>query len=135
MIALIGQTIETVATVASFVFPIPTTNIQIFWSLLGAQFGRSFGKQLDQGIQAGDTFQGLTDWQKDIVKRILDFTHHWWVGGFLWLYATEINNLMIDGGTGFIIPLTFFGFGLMVDDMRDIENLKRRFNGKPDDDQ
>ena len=115
--------------VGGFLFPIPTTNLEIFWTLLGAQFGRSFGKKLDQGIQAGDWFKSLSPTWRGIIKRILDFTHHWQYGGILWLYSTEISLRL--GNPAYSIPILFFGFGLMLDDIRDIDNLKRRFNNTP----
>ncbi len=108
-----------------FDIPIPTSNLEIFWLLLGMQFGRSFGKKLDQGIQSGTWFNKLKDWEKGIVKRILDFFHHWWVGGLLWLYATDIALRL--GLSHHVIAITFFGVGLLLDDIRDIDNLKRRY--------
>lgn len=111
-------------TVGQFVFPIPTTNIQIFWTLLGANFGRSFGKKLDQGIQASEWFKSLDPLSKNFVKRVLDFTHHWWIGGLLWLYADAIA---VGRLSGYVTEIMFFGYGLLIDDLRDIDNLKRRY--------
>lgn len=113
--------------VGGFLFPIPTANLEIFWTLLGAQFGRSFGKKLDQGIQKGEWFLSLSPPWKGIIKRVLDVTHHWWIGGGLWLYADLIAGKL--GLMNYSTEILFFGFGLMLDDLRDIENLKRRFNG------
>ena len=111
--------------IGSFIFPVPSTNLELFWLLLGMQFGRSFGKKLDQGIQAGTTFNNLPEWVRGVVKRLLDFMHHWQYGGVIWLYATEIALAL--GLPNRVPEILFFGLGLMVDDIRDVENLKRRY--------
>ena len=111
--------------IGSFTFPIPSTNLELFWLLLGMQFGRSFGKKLDQGIQAGTTFKNLPEWVRGVVKRLLDFTHHWWIGGFLWIYPTLFASLILFPNS--VVEVTFFGLGLMADDLRDVDNLKRRY--------
>ena len=117
--------------IGDFVFPIPSDNYQIFWALMGAQFGGSFGSELDYGIQESEWFKKQNPWVQGFIKRALDFLHHWWMGAFLWLYAVNVASFI--GSQTLKIPIMFFGFGLMVDDLRDIENLKRRYKVGVDD--
>jgi hypothetical protein len=130
MLYLIQQVVNTTATsIGSFTFPVPTENIEIFWTLAGIQFAYSFGSQLDQDITAGDWFKGLKGWRQGLVKRVLDVTHHWIYGGILWLYADKIAVLIKHPSWN--IPILFFGFGILIDDIRDVENLKRRYKRTP----
>ena len=92
----------------SLLVPIPETFEAAVWFALGIQFGRSFGKQLDQGIQGEDWFKALPKWEREVIKRLLDFTHHWWMGALLMLYAPPFWY--------------WFGAGLFVDDLPDIPN-------------
>ena len=118
-----------------FIIPTPDTNIEFFWALLGVQFGRSFGKRLDQNIQGSKWFKDIgkknyygipgytVQW---FIRTILDVTHHWWFGGILWLYPTQILDFL-GWPASWAVAVSFFGIGLMFDDLRDIENLKRRY--------
>jgi hypothetical protein len=96
--------------------------------------GHSFGSRLDQDIQSADYFKNLPSWLRWIIKHLLDFLHHWWIGAILWVYAVGIAAYF--GYPWFTTEILFFGLGLMIDDIRDIENLKRRLaeiNKKPED--
>ena len=86
--------------------PIPGTFEAAVWFALGIQFGRSFGKKLDQEVQAQAWFKAWPAWAQAAGKRILDFTHHWWVGALIMLYAP-----------GFWY---WFGAGLLIDDLPDV---------------
>jgi hypothetical protein len=86
-------------------------------------FGRGFGKDLDHTVQQTEWFTALSDTWKYVVCRILDVTHHWWMGGLLIAYC----------GT---TPEAFwFGWGLLIDDLPDIpqrmldvwQNLKNMY--------
>lgn len=108
----------------SFQVPIPTNNIEILWVLLGMSFGRNFGKKLDQGIQAHPVYLSLDPAIQGFIKRILDFTHHWWMGAILWLYA----HLWIQYlWPSFFVELKFFGVGLFLDDIRDFKHVLSRY--------
>lgn len=117
---------ETLIEIPVLTLPVPNGNIQIFWVLLGMQFGRSFGKKLDQEMQAAGWFTGLPPAVQGFLKRVLDFTHHWWVGGFLWLYPMAVINYL-GLPVSWEIPVIFFGVGLLIDDLRDVQNLRRRY--------
>ena len=98
--------------------PIPDNEKDFLWFALGLQFGRSFGKQLDQNIQSGEWFAELKPWKQDVVKRLLDFTHHWWVGYILWAYASIISAWI--GFPQLTNEIFWFGVGLLVDDLPDL---------------
>ncbi len=106
------------------IIPTPTTLLGVVWFLLGIQFGRSFGKKLDQDIQAGEWFKALDQWQQWILKRALDFFHHWWIGALMVLYLPQYQEVV------------WFGWGLIVDDLPDIPRrygitFSGLFNGSP----
>ena len=118
--------------IPEFTIPIPNGNRAILWFFLGMQFGHSFGSRLDQEVQAADSFRNLPGWLQGIIRRLLDFLHHWWIGAILWVYAVGIAAYL--GFPWFTTEILFFGLGLMIDDIRDIDNLKRRIteiNKKP----
>lgn len=86
--------------------PFPTTLEHVIWMGIGLAFGRGFGKQLDQEIQATDWFKAQHPMLQMFLKRILDTLHHWWMGGLLMVYWTG--------------PIYWFGFGLLIDDIPDV---------------
>lgn len=109
----------------SFDFPeIPTPDsfASWLWLTLGIAFGRAFGKQLDQEIQQTPWFKKLKPWEKWIVKRLLDFLHHWWIGALLMLYCADPIEVWLMPGTfiNVLKELYWFGAGLLLDDMPDI---------------
>ncbi len=92
------------------------------WMAIGFVFARAFGKQMDQGVQTTAWFNGLKDWQKGLVSRLLDFGHHWWMGLLLWFYAPSMTL-----PTGFDAPLQFLGLGWFIDDLPDVPPRFRKF--------
>lgn len=119
-------------TIGDFTFPIPTNNVEIFWVLLGIQFAYAFGSKLDYEMQQTEWFKKLDPVLQGTLKRIMDFLHHWWMGAFLWLYAEQIAIRI--GVSNYSTEILFFGLGILFDDIRDIENLKRRYGIEDDDD-
>lgn len=100
------------------VIPWPGNEKDFLWFALGIQFGRSFGKKLDYEIQQGEWFNKQKPWAQGIIKRVLDFTHHWWVGYILWIYATTIAAWL--GQPRLTNEILWFGVGLLVDDLPDL---------------
>jgi len=98
----------------------PVTSKAVLMILVGASFGREFGKNLDQGIQAGDWFKKLSPVYQKFVKKILDFTHHWWIGWGLMAYSPAESNQW------------YFGLGLLIDDLPDIPFRYGLMERKPD---
>jgi len=88
--------------------PTPVTFIEWLWFGMGITFGRGFGKNLDHTIQKTKWFRKLKPWQKWFIRRLLDVTHHWWIGGILIGYFPNIPELF------------WFGAGLLVDDLPDV---------------
>jgi hypothetical protein len=76
-------------------------------------------------MQQTDWFKSLDPWSQGFLKRIMDFFHHWWMGAFLWLYAEPISIRL--GLMNYSTEILFFGYGILIDDIRDIDNLKRRY--------
>ena len=94
----------------------------IFWTALGFTFSRAFGKKLDQGVQSSSWFKARRAWVQGLLKRLLDFLHHWWMGLLLWFYAPYIVL-----PTGFDSPLHYFGLGWFIDDLPDVPSRFRAF--------
>lgn len=96
--------------------PLPETPLQITWTIIGFVFSRAFGKQLDRDIQNGEWFKGLSKPWQNFVKRLLDATHHFWMGMLLMVYAGKLS------GWFSLDPQIFFwvGWGFFVDDWPDM---------------
>ena len=95
---------------------------------MGLFFGRAFGKSLDQDIQGTDWFNQQSKLRQWIIKRLLDFLHHWWIGALLMILAPQItwNPTLAQG-------LYWFGAGLFIDDLPDIPpRLREIFEGYVD---
>ncbi|EMR73403.1 hypothetical protein MCGE09_00446, partial [Thaumarchaeota archaeon SCGC AB-539-E09] len=69
--------------------PVPEIPVEVLFLLLGSQFERSFGKQLDKKIKYSPWFErlklsSLLQDQITIFRlRLFDFLHHWWIGALL----------------------------------------------------
>ena len=110
----------------SLKIPVPVDNFQIVWLLIGMSFGRNFGKKLDYEIQQANWFKGLPPEIQGLIKRILDFTHHWWIGAIIWLYAPLITAWWF--WPSLELEIMWFGVGLFLDDIRDFNHVKNRYN-------
>jgi hypothetical protein len=94
----------------SIVVPIPSTFEQAVWLAMGVTFGRAFGKKLDWDVINTEWFKSLSPIMQNVVSRLLDCTHHWWIGALLMLYSPAM----------FGVILYWFGAGLLLDDLPDI---------------
>jgi len=92
----------------SIAIPVPPNFLCWVWFAMGINFGRAFGKRLDQEIQATEWFRNKPKWMKWILKRLLDAIHHWYIGALLMIYFPNVPELY------------WFGAGLFVDDLPDI---------------
>ena len=92
----------------SITIPIPPDFLSWVWFGIGLNFGRAFGKRIDQEIQTTEWFKNKPTWLRWIIKRLLDFLHHWWVGALLMCYFPNIPEIY------------WFGAGLLTDDLPDI---------------
>ncbi len=117
----------------SLTIPIPIDNFQIIWLLIGMSFGRNFGKKLDYQIQETPFFKSLPGPLRGTIKRILDFTHHWWVGAIIWLYAPLITSIWF--WPSLQTEITWFGIGLFLDDIRDFEHVLARYRKTTEEEQ
>jgi len=109
----------------SLVIPIPLDNFQLVWLLIGMSFGRNFGKKLDHSIQQMLWFKDQPEFTQGMIKRILDFTHHWWIGALLWLYSPLIVKLI--AWPSLELEILWFGVGLFLDDIRDFKHVLNRY--------
>lgn len=104
--------------------PIPINNYEIIWLLIGMSFGRNFGKKLDYGIQQSEWFKELSPTLQGTIKRILDFTHHWWIGALIWLYPHIWIKYLWPS---LLLEITWFGVGIFLDDIRDFKHVLDRY--------
>lgn len=101
----------------SFIIPFPDTFLAAVWFAIGLTFGRGFGKNLDQNIQNSTWFKQQRPVVQWVLSRILNVTHHWWIGALLMLYPAVIQEIY------------WFGFGLLIDDLPDVPaRLKQYFS-------
>jgi len=92
----------------SITIPTPPDFLSWVWFGIGINFGRAFGKHLDQSIQATQWFKNRHPIWRWVIKRLLDATHHWWIGALMMCYFPSIPEVY------------WFGAGLLVDDLPDI---------------
>ena len=97
--------------------PIPETLFEATWFGIGLTFGRCFGKDLDYKIQQSEWFKRRDAFGKWVVKFLLDFLHHWWIGALIMIYCPQYPEAY------------WFGLGLIVDDAPDIPNRIRKVFG------
>lgn len=94
--------------------PTPENLVQITWLFIGFMFGRAFGKQLDQEVQNSQWFKNRHPLCQWIIKRCLDFLHHFWIGLLIMIYVCDPCISTIDN------EAYWFGYGLFLDDVPDI---------------
>ncbi|MEM3737546.1 MAG: hypothetical protein QXJ75_05635 [Candidatus Bathyarchaeia archaeon] len=94
--------------------PIPATFEDTVWLAFGFTFARAFGKRFDQDVQNSEWFKCLKNWQRWLVQRLLDFTHHWQWGALLMLYAPWTT-------------VYWFGVGVFLDDIPDIPRRVKNY--------
>jgi len=81
--------------------------LETVYFLIGLNFGRAFGKKLDQEIQRSEWYKRRSKPTRWMIRRMLDFTHHWYIGALMMIYSS--------------CPETYwFGAGLLIDDLPDI---------------
>jgi len=102
--------------------PVPSNFAESTFLLLGVFFGRAFGKQLDQDIQNSEWFKKHSGLVKELISRLLDFTHHWWVGALLMIIfqSSPIVSIQILSLPPLDFNIFWFGAGTFIDDLPDI---------------
>ncbi|GEM_PF-1417177 len=112
--------------------PVPVTILEAIWMGIGMVFGRAFGKKLDFDIQQSEWFIRQPMWLRGLIRRLLDFLHHWWMGAFLGIYFGWGESFKVPGvitlydGLG-SLEITWFGWGLFYDDFYDIPRRVRGY--------
>jgi len=99
--------------------PVPVTSEQLFLVLLGLSFGHAFSN-FDYDMQQGKLYTGAPAWAQWLMKRLMDFTHHWWIGYAMYLYPLPLQ---------FAEAIRWFGAGVFYDDLADYKQLLKRYKG------
>lgn len=101
--------------------PTPETLIAITYFLLGITFGSNIGKRLDQSIKYSDWFKSQDPVVQWVLEKVLDITHHWWVGLLMVIHMAPLY-------TGDQYQMIYwFGWGLFADDAKDVQHLLDRY--------
>jgi len=102
--------------------PVPSNFAESTFLLMGVFFGRAFGKQLDQDFQNSEWFKKQSKLVQEIICRLMDFTHHWWIGALLMIVFqnSPVITFQILSLPQLDFNIFWFGVGLFVDDLPDI---------------
>lgn len=101
-----------------FDYPIPENMLQVLWLGLGIVFARSFGKSLDEDIQESGWFSSQGVFTQNVVKRLLDVLHHWWMGLALIVYSAPF--MLFGYHVNLNQELFWMGWGIFYDDLPDL---------------
>lgn len=103
--------------------PIPLeTLVTTVMPLVGFLLGETFS-DWDKTVQEPDSFKGLSPFSKYVVRKLMDLFHHWQTGALIMIFSYPQAGLF----SVFNWVSWLLGFGLLVSDIRDFENLKRRY--------
>ena len=103
-------------SMVTITLPTPTNFLEITWLGIGLTFGRSFGN-IDHQIQQSQWFLDFDTQAQYIIKFLLNFLHHWWIGALLMIYFPENPAVY------------YFAFGVLIDDLPDIPPRVRKMIG------
>ena len=90
--------------------------------LIGFLLGETFS-DWDETVQGLDWFKGSSPFRKYLTRKLMDLFHHWQSGALLMILSYPQMGLFAS----FNWVLWVLGFGLFISDIRDFENLKRRY--------
>lgn len=101
--------------------PPELTAVSFFLLIVVGYVTRVFTKNLDEDIQKGEWFKGLSKIQKILVKKTLDLFHHWPLGWALMVWSNQIAGL----GLLAFLSLTpgdvyWIGAAIFIDDLPDV---------------
>ena len=97
--------------------PVPKTLFEWTFAVIGWQLGNAFSKQdsvgLDEALMASTFFGKCKGFAKFLVKRLLHFLHHYWIGLLLMVFCLPVNwpNPLWWQGA-----LYWLGYGMFVED-------------------
>jgi len=91
----------------------PATFEELLWLIIGFMFGLAWSVK-DHQIKERPAFQKLSWIMQGLLSFLLDFTHHFWIGGLIALYAP-------------VPQLQWFGWGLFYHDWKDVPRRFRKF--------
>lgn len=123
----------------SITIPVPVDLKAVLWFGVGAFFARALGKRIDWEVQQTTWFKGLSGqkwgWLKQIIlQRAMDCLHHWYIGLFLVVYASQPWLLWQPEWfwTHIEIPLgpyslSWLGWGVFADDAPDLYARLKEF--------
>ncbi len=107
----------------SLELPVPSTLLQVTWLLVGFMFSRAFAKNLDHAVQETDQFKAQGKFAQTLIKNLLNFLHHFWIGLLLIVYSAQIASPLHFSPD----VIAFFGLGLFLDDLPDIPQWFRKY--------
>ncbi len=107
----------------SLELPVPSTLLQVTWLLVGFMFSRAFAKNLDHSVQDTAMFKAQGKFVQTLIKNLLNFLHHFWIGLLLIVYAAQIALPLRFSPD----VIAFFGLGLFLDDLPDIPQRFRKY--------
>ncbi len=107
----------------SLELPVPSTLLQVTWLLVGFTFSRAFAKNLDRSVQETTLFKAQGKFAQTLIKNLLNFLHHFWIGLLLIVYSAPIASPLRFSPD----IITFFGLGLFLDDLPDIPQRFRKY--------
>ncbi len=97
--------------------------MQVTWLLVGFMFSRAFAKNLDHSVQETAAFKAQGKFIQTLIKNLLNFLHHFWIGLLLIVYAPPLASPLRFSPD----VIAFFGLGLFLDDLPDIPQRFRRY--------
>jgi len=99
------------------ILPVPTTLFEWTFTIIGWQLGDAFSKHdnigLDEALIAKTKIGKLKGFTKFLVKRLLHFIHHYWIGLLLMVFCLPNNWPDPNWWQG---ALYWFGYGLFIED-------------------
>ncbi len=110
-------------------FPVPDKAF-LALVLVGAttQIARALTERLDEDILEAPEVRGLNATLYGATRRLLNATHHWWIGGLL-AYYNWVGYTLSLGPLNYASAGSFewmcIGFGLMLDDYDDMPGRLR----------
>jgi len=97
--------------------PLELTKTALFLFVFSGYVTRFFTKNLDQDIQESPWFLEQNKWTQLVVKKALDFFHHWPLGWALMLWAARVSAL-IPFFT--VNDIYYVGLAIFLDDLPDV---------------
>lgn len=97
--------------------PLELTKTALFLFVFSGYVTRFFTKNLDQDIQESPWFLEQNKWTQLVVKKTLDFFHHWPLGWALMLWVDRVAAWMPFFSVN---DIYYIGLAIFLDDLPDV---------------